>query len=502
MPESTSPALVCVHCEGESNAGVATCAFCGRKDGLIPINPGRTGKQTLQNLADRSKYMFEEPLRFFEKNQNGLLVFVPKLLGDEVLRMWHIVTFTDTRDSFFWDPQEGIYVPAEPVIEATAQQMLAGVTSNRRVSEALEYVKRETFIEREKINPPLTLVALKNCLFDITKGEALPFSKDFFFENKLPFEFKPGARCDEFLKFLSEILPQDDQEIILDLIGYCLYRDYPIQKAFMFYGCGSNGKSTLIEGIRTFLGPKNTTSVPIQKLGKDRFAPAELHGKLANLEADIPSYALTDVSMFKKAVGGDTLYAEKKNKQPFQFRNHAKIIYSANTLPRSKEITDAYFRRWILIAFNVQFDREKCDVRKLEKITSPEELSGLFNVVVMRLPTLLERGLFTASASTQDLRKAYIELSDPISAFAEEQLETCVDAYVPKDELYAAYGEFCEARDIKPEERDAFFKRLLNHFTAASSYYPHVGDGRVRCIKGIKFSGKPPNTVTGGQTTL
>jgi phage/plasmid-associated DNA primase len=52
--------------------------------------------------------------------------------------------------------------------------------------------------------------------------------------------------------------------------------------------------------------------VSIQELNNDRFAIADLHGKIANVCADLQTEKLTNTGTFKMLVSGDTIRAQKR----------------------------------------------------------------------------------------------------------------------------------------------------------------------------------------------
>ncbi len=60
------------------------------------------------------------------------------------------------------------------------------------------------------------------------------------------------------------------------------------------------------ELFEQFLGDQNVSHASIQELNNDRFAIADLHGKLANVCADLKAERLTNTGTFKMLVSGDT----------------------------------------------------------------------------------------------------------------------------------------------------------------------------------------------------
>jgi phage/plasmid-associated DNA primase len=77
-----------------------------------------------------------------------------------------------------------------------------------------------------------------------------------------------------------------------------------------------------------------------------------------------------------------------KGRDLFFFENYAKLIFSANQIPKSPEDTDAFFRRWEIINFPNQF-LQNADKKIMKKLTISEELSGFLNFAINGLKRLL-----------------------------------------------------------------------------------------------------------------
>lgn len=229
----------------------------------------------------------------------------------------------------------------------------------------------------------------------------------------------------------------------------------------MLVGEGSNGKSTFINLLRRFLGRGNYASVPLQMLTTNRFALGELYGKLANIFPDLPKMPLTNTGIFKALTGQDEVYADVKHKRGFSFVNHAKMIFSANELPAVNDNTYAFWRRWIVIEFPNKFPP---DERFIETITTPEELSGLLIMALYALKALLERRAFSI---TGDFKEMWMRRANTVYGFIKDALEVCTDpreCYVPKEEIYNAYVDWCADQGLSAVTQTKFtqeFKRLM-----------------------------------------
>jgi putative DNA primase/helicase len=308
------------------------------------------------------------------------------------------------------------------------------------------------------------------------------------FFNLLPVEYNPNAKCPNIEKFLTEITgSKEDVEICLETIGFCLYREYFIAKALMLVGEGSNGKSTFLNLVKTFLGKENVAGRSLQDLEENRFAKADLHHKLANIYADLPDRALWRTGTFKMLTGRDLIAAERKFQQSFIFENYAKLLFSANKVPEAYDDTDAFFRRWIIVVFPNQFTNDKADPHILKKLTTPEELSGLLNLVIPALKKLLQKGQFSYSKTTEEIREDYIRKSSPIGAFVMDCLAVDSDAFIPKQELFNVFAEYCRVRKIPCVTKDTFFKNLPQH-VAVIDHRPKLEGGRVVTFKGVRYS--------------
>ena len=98
----------------------------------------------------------------------------------------------------------------------------------------------------------------------------------------------------EFLDFLKVSIGDWKQTIqIIESMASCLLRTSAFEKAFMHIGSGSNGKSTFLSLLEKMLGRQNVAHMSPHQLERERFATAELEGKMLNVYADIVSETLT-----------------------------------------------------------------------------------------------------------------------------------------------------------------------------------------------------------------
>ena len=239
-------------------------------------------------------------------------------------------------------------------------------------------------------------------------------------------------------------------------------------KAFILIGDKRNGKSTYISLIEKLLGDRNTSSLDLGELG-DRFKTAELFGKLANLGDDIGDEFIANPAIFKKLVTGDRVSVERKGKDPFEFNNYAKFLFSANNIPRIKDKTGAVQRRLIIIPFNATFSEYLPDGTKNLKfnpyikyqLMTDATMEYLIQLGVKGLKRVLVNHSFTIPAKVKAQLEEYEENNNPVLGFFKEcDDEAFQIEYAPTKDVYKRYQEYCLENSLTPMGNIEFSKQV------------------------------------------
>jgi P4 family phage/plasmid primase-like protien len=425
----------------------------------------------------------------------------PHVIARAVLAEKSILTVAENGEMYDYDKRKGFYrVGAKPRIEKGLEYTFRKLEIEKRltsnvVREALEHVKRRSYIGQDQLNKDLFLLNVKNGMLDLRTFALLPHDPKYLSTVQLQVNYDPEAKCPASMKFFEEVLYKEDIPAIQELLGYLLWKDYPAAIAWMLVGTGGNGKSTFIALVGAMLGIENLSSRGLIELERNRFATAELYGKLANLYADLEDVALRTTGKFKMLTGRDPVTAEFKYKKGFPFVNYAKLIFSCNKIPEAIDDTDAFFRRWVIVTFPNQFLGDREDRELLSKLTTSEEQSGLLNFALEGLKRLrLNNWHFTNPKTTTQIRQEYIRKSSPIQAFLTDCCTEDVDDLTPKTDLYAKFSEYCHLNKLPVPGPDTFFKRLPEIKPNFAKFYGSIPNGpvkadgkpkRVHCIKGL-----------------
>jgi P4 family phage/plasmid primase-like protien len=226
---------------------------------------------------------------------------------------------------------------------------------------------------------------------------------------------------------------------------------YPFNKAFMLLGSGSNGKSTFIRMLKDILGRHNVTSVPLEAFTSldYRFLWSGLVGKLANVFADIPTTPLKYTGVFKILTGEDCINFDRKGKEPIQcYTNYAKLVFSANELPKTGDTSRAFFRRWVLIDFRHTFPD---DPTWYDRNIRPELRDIALTIGLEAMREVLERKAFTGEA---DIRERWLEESDQVYRFIKELERLGLakrdpNGRVPAKDLYMVYSRWARIEGVE-----------------------------------------------------
>jgi putative DNA primase/helicase len=219
----------------------------------------------------------------------------------------------------------------------------------------------------------------------------------------------------------------------------------------MLYGSGSNGKSTILNLIKTFLGARNYSSMALEKV-TERFNPAELENKLANIGDDIDNVTIKDTGTLKKLFAGNSIQVERKGERPFTIEPYATHIYSANNIPRSFDKSDGFYRRWLFIPFNAKFSIMDEDYDPLieDKITTDTALSYLLNIGIRGANRLMKRGKFTEPESVREALENYkAENSTVLSWIEDKSLDMDYFLENSTDKVYSDFTDWCKLSGIK-----------------------------------------------------
>lgn len=321
------------------------------------------------------------------------------------------------------------------------------------------------FLQKPNYSNDIVLINLQNGTLEIsTKGTNLrPFDREDFITYQLPFKLNTNATAPIFETFLNRVLDKESQKVLAEYLGYVFIRNssnkFKLEKALLLYGTGANGKSVIYEVVTAIFGRMNISNYSLENLTEPKgFYRAFLLNKLLNYASEINGKLET--SLFKALVSGEPIEACQKYGQPFTMNDYAKLIFNCNELPKDVEHTNAYFRRFLIIPFNVTIPEHEQDTSLHSKIIETE-LSGVFNWILDGLNRLLEQGRFSDCEAIKKAVEQYKEESNSVQMFLiDNDYKSSPNSHETIKDLYREYREYCNEDGIHAFKKGNFTKQL------------------------------------------
>lgn len=394
--------------------------------------------------------------------------FAHNIFGDELIGLFNIITVNGQLYIY----EDGYYQQDERIIENKMIEIFPTILQRQR-AEVLAYIRIKTHVNQADLKVDPYVINLVNTRLDLRTEKLLPFTPDAIEFDRIPVKYDPSAYCSDLDKMLNRVFLSDRavMDLFEEMLGYCLIKHCDYQKGFMLYGTGSNGKSTILDLIKHFLGSRNYTSIELDKV-TGKFETAELEHKLANIGDDVNNKSMGDTGLLKKLFSGNSVLVQRKGERPFDLEPYAKHIYSCNEIPRSSyDKTYGFYRRWIFVPFNAVFSTSDADYDPLikEKIFTDEALSYLLNLAIKGAKRLMKTKTFTEADVIKKAMEVYkIDNSNTLSWIEDTELDLVTVCSKPRDELYTDFTNWCRLSNIKQiTGKKTFFKEVKEKFDLA-----------------------------------
>lgn len=493
---------VCGYCEAitESYTLVDKCESCGRNNEHFEASTLENAKKIVDVNKQKRMPKPKEPIknRFEIANEiletaKNYLKYGAKKEARHELAKWlcehrSVITDAITEKTYAYDEYEGHYNKAgELLLKADLNMAIDFECTNNITAEVIAKVKAMSYREPKYLEElrPKELLPFTNGIYDITKPELhrkhglSPHTPAWFFTYKHPVTYDPMAECPEINKFLQDIVPNEyEREILIDIAALCLYRGRVTRKFFILTGSGHNGKSKYLDIIKAIVGEERCVSVTPQHLAENDFAGSLLYDKHVNLGADIPGGKIEDASILKGVTGGDSITVQKKGKDHFDIKPYCELIYSSNDPPRFNEDTYALWDRLVIISFPYTFtddpkgpNEKRADKDIEKKILTPKELSGFLNILLERLPRLVDNKKLSVVIDPANIKKDYQTITNSPQAFLNECCQMTdyepgsnlqqATGWVSKPELYNAYSKWCKEKKLRVQSHNMFTRLIM-----------------------------------------
>lgn len=437
-------------------------------------------------------------------NQQGFICEDKKFMFNHAIFIQYAMTRINALNCnehiFFYNYKEERYVQLEEeqymkIFFYIIEEASLTIWKRKYENEYIPYFLRKLKYSEDNGMKPGVL-HFTNGILDIDNNEIYDPTPDIFSLVQLPYEYDEDAEAPRFKKFLSEIFGGDQTRIdlIQEIMGACLYYEDIMQKLIVFLGNGSNVKSLLSNIIKKIVGEKNVSAIALDNLSGGRFSKQNLDRKLLNISSETKTEKLYSTADLKSLTGGDSTEIEEKYAKSYTTEIHSKFILLANDMIQTKDYSDGFYRRLLIIPFEQCFKDRDPNKEDEEGVLYKDiylegelenELSGIFNFALGGLYRLMDNDFnFTKSPKCAEALERYKNEHNVVKAF----YNNCITIHEPEDkvkarssDVYIRFLAFCRQNHFNGNISSIMFHRLFKAILAEEnapvmSKHRHDGD--------------------------
>lgn len=227
--------------------------------------------------------------------------------------------------------------------------------------------------------------------------------------------------------------PDEDREEKTALLGHylgaCLlgYAALLQTTIFLHGRVGQNGKSVLLETLKTLFPPEMVTAIEPKDFESD-YHCIKLLGARINIVDEISPHELGDSTRFKEIVAGGFFTARELRQSTVSFNPVAGHWFGMNQAPALGDPGPAFWRRIKMLTFNRRFEKVAANVELVAKATA-DHASIINWAITCALKALEENRM--ALPNLESSNKAVEEWrisGDQVANYLNERMEACTDS--------------------------------------------------------------------------
>jgi P4 family phage/plasmid primase-like protien len=304
--------------------------------------------------------------------------------------------------------------------------------------------------------------------------ELVPHAPEYGMTYTLPYRYTPekAGHMPMFDQFLNDSWATDadygDKLLALqEMLGVSLMGMAPrFQMAFLLFGQAGAGKSVL-QAIMRGLMPFGSSSAIVPSDWSDRFLPAEMFGKVVNFAGELSETRPIPGDIFKKVVSGEEMQVQFKNQNPFVFIPECAHWFNSNHLPKTRDSSEGFNRRWLILEFNNRISPDK-RVIDLDAQILEHEREAIVAWAIQGYKRLVDAGNFTLPTSHLALVDQMAADNNSVRHFLSSTgtgLKWGAQHEFSLAEMHTQYWQFCIATGNSTRVNITKFTKLMKELS-------------------------------------
>lgn len=319
------------------------------------------------------------------------------------------------------------------------------------------FTKNTTELDQGNILP-----LLNGQSYDIETDKITSTPEHTYITKTLQVGFDEEKKNDRWQKLLERVLPDPEvRRYFQKAVGASFIPFSNEQCFFYLVGKGANGKSTVLEVLRSIVGEGLSTTLPREALtgGNSERYMASLLGKRFVIGSELARGDYLNESLLKSLSGGDRLSARFLYRESFNFRFGGMIWLFGNDLVGIHDTSEGIWRRLRLIEFKVTIPKNEQDIDLVKKILADKE--GVLNWIIEGIRMYRSEGLIEPQemiSAKEEYRNEENPLIDFLNELDRFGIKEDLGGKVEFSDFYEAYVRYTAAYSI----RNTYSKKTLS----------------------------------------
>jgi putative DNA primase/helicase len=275
----------------------------------------------------------------------------------------------------------------------------------------------------------------------------------------MPFDYIPerASEAHKWLEYLETCWGDDEDyfdkvNALQEAFAATMFGiSWKYQRAILLYGQAQSGKTQALNVLRSMMPPNSQSSVPPTMWG-ERFQQAPMVNKALNICGELPEEAVIDGRTFKEVIEGTEQNTEFKGSAIFQYKPTAAQWFASNFLPRTRDTSKGFVRRWQVFEFNRVVPQKERIVNFHEMLVA-EEREAIAAWAVQGLRRLQKQNDYTQPKSQIEALEQISRANNSVVAFL-----------MTSDKVRPEEGQVADSR--------AVFDCYVDHMRTVSRGYP------------------------------
>ncbi len=382
-----------------------------------------------------------------------------------------------------------LYAPEmmKGAIKAFIEEYDERLVSMNTVNEVFQLITTDlNYVSQDELNAEENLINVNNGLLLVEEDKItlLPHSPNVYSTIRIPVTWtgEPGPTPvhDRYLKTLTG----GDDEIaglIFEFMGVAFsnLKGWRTKKSLFLVGPGDTGKSQEKALVERMLGKGNYIGIDLKDI-EARFGTGAIYGTRLAGSSDMSFMTVDELKTFKKITGGDSLFAEFKGQQAFEYTYGGLLWFCMNRLPKfgGDDGKWVYDRIMVVECRNV-IPKEKQDKQLQDKMFA--ERDGIFYQAVKALQRVMKNGYrFSEPDSVKLARIRYQAENNSVISFFNECMTLWPQGKIQKNcttgRVYKVYQAWCK-------ENCHGYAKTLREFRETLAEYLQAADSNDMIIR-------------------